>query len=132
MLGAPSVGAAQPRVLLRPRLISDAVAGRGHRLQPGLGDLPSADLAKPVPARIQPGQCRFDSGELGSHPHFHRRVQLPVQGIGGLLGRELVGPDALLAAQVPSGGVEHALEAGFLPFKSLTNRQHVHGASTRS
>ena len=78
-------------------------------------------------------RCRAasTSAELGPHPQLDRGVQLAVQGLGGLLGRELVGMAALLAAQAPPGRVEHALEAGLLGFQSLAYRRHVHGASTR-
>src|ERR1019366_6303697 len=89
---APSVGAAQSRVLLRSGPLGDTEAGGGHRLQPGLGNLSAAHLAEPVPARVQPAQRRFDGGKLGSHPQLDGRIQLPVHGIGGLLGREVVGP----------------------------------------
>ena len=51
-----SADRAKPGALLRPGLVGDAVARRGHRLQPRLGDLPAAHLAEPVAVDVQPVQ----------------------------------------------------------------------------
>lgn len=125
------------RALLLALRVFDAVRGLGHKLEPGHGDLFSADHASTVFAALEAPLRLSDEADARLEHRLPREVELPGLGlaryVGGVLvpERDVATAIALRYGEAFFDAFDRRHQIGAFARESLTHRLAVHIASVR-